>query len=121
MKIGFPIYLPTRQGFRCSAKKLTTAARADPGTFSQWLAPLCACEWIVYAKHPFAGLQAVLAYLARYTHRAAIANQRLLAMDERGVSFRYKDCHLKGQARDKTMTLGSAQPGAEPGVFCSRS
>jgi len=82
------------------------AALSDPATFADWLAPLRACEWVVYAKRPFAGPKAVLAYLARYTHRVAISNQRLLAMDERGVSFRYKDYRLKGQARYKTMTLG---------------
>lgn len=81
------------------------AALADPSAFAQWLAPLRQCEWVVYAKRPFAGPEAVLAYLARYTHRVAISNQRLLAMDERGVSFRWKDYRLKGQARYKTMTL----------------
>ena len=50
-----------------------------------------ACEWVVYAKRPFAGPQAVLAYLSRYTHRVAISNQRLIALDERGVTFRWKD------------------------------
>ena len=49
------------------------------------------CEWVVYAKRPFAGPEAVLAYLSRYTHRVAIANSRLIALDERGVTFRWKD------------------------------
>ena len=62
-------------------------------------------EWVVYAKRPFADPEAVLAYLSRYTHRVAISNQRLIAMDGRGVTFRWKDYRLKGQARDKAMTL----------------
>ena len=60
---------------------------------------------MVYAKRPFAGPQAVLAYLSRYTHRVAISNSRLLAMDERGVTFRWKDYRAKGKTRHKAMTL----------------
>jgi hypothetical protein len=63
------------------------------------------CEWVVYAKRPFAGPGAVLAYLSRYTHRVAISNSRLLALDERGVSFRWKDYRAKGKTRYKAMTL----------------
>jgi hypothetical protein len=81
------------------------AALADPAAFADWLAPLRQCEWVVYAKRPFGGPEAVLAYLARYTHRVAISNQRLIAMDARGVTFRWKDYRLKAKARDKTMTL----------------
>ena len=81
------------------------ATLSDPGTFARWLAPLRQCEWVVYAKRPFAGPAAVLAYLARYTHRVAISNQRLIALDERGVTFRWKDYRLKARARYKTMTL----------------
>ena len=62
-------------------------------------------NWFVYAKPPFAGPEAVLAYLARYTHRVAIANSRLVSLNERGVSFRYKDYRRNGQARFRTMTL----------------
>jgi len=78
---------------------------ADPKRFSEWLAPLRKTEWVVYAKAPFAGPEAVLAYLACYTHRAAIANGRLLTYDKRGVTFRYKDYRCKGRYRQKTMTL----------------
>ena len=81
------------------------AALADGACFSQWLAPMRQCEWVVYAKRPFAGPQAVLAYLSRYTHRVAITSSRLVAMDERGVSFRWKDYRAKGSTRHKTMTL----------------
>jgi hypothetical protein len=73
--------------------------------FDDWLQPLRHCEWVVYAKRPFAGPEAVLAYLARYTHRVAISNSRLIAMDARGVTFRWKDYRRKGRVRYKTMTL----------------
>jgi hypothetical protein len=83
------------------------AALADASAFNQWLTPLRQCEWVVYAKRPFAGPEAVLAYLSRYTHRVAIANSRLVAMDEHGVTFRWKDYRAKGRTRHKTMTLGA--------------
>jgi Putative transposase/Transposase zinc-binding domain len=81
------------------------AGLADAKTFRTWLAPMRQCEWVVYAKRPFAGPSAVLAYLSRYTHRVAISNSRLLALDERGVTFRWKDYRAKGNTRYKTMTL----------------
>jgi len=74
---------------------------------AEWIAPLGKCEWVVYAKRPFAGPAAVLAYLSRYTHRVAISNQRLVALDERGVTFRWKDYRAKGRTRHKTMTLSA--------------
>jgi Putative transposase/Transposase zinc-binding domain len=83
------------------------AALADPTPFAQWLAALREQEWVVYAKRPFAGPAAVLAYLSRYTHRVAISNRRLVAFDERGVSFRWKDYRAKGKTRYKTMTLSA--------------
>ena len=73
--------------------------------FNDWLEPLRQIEWVVYAKRPFAGPDAVLAYLSRYTHRVAIANSRLIAMDERGVTFKWKDYRAKERYRHKTMTL----------------
>ncbi len=73
--------------------------------FAAHLAPLKRKDWFVCAKPPFAGPEAVLAYLARYTHRVAIANSRLVALDERGVTFRYKDYRRNGQARYRTMTI----------------
>ncbi|MGF6695454.1 hypothetical protein OKW38_000065 [Paraburkholderia sp. MM5496-R1] len=85
------------------------AELADPAVFDGWLAPLRACEWVVYAKRPFAGPEAVLAYLSRYTHRVAISSQRLLAFDERGVTFRWKDYRAKGHTRYKTMTLEAGE------------
>ena len=65
--------------------------------FAAYLAPLKRKKWFVYAKPPFAGPAAVLAYLARYTHRVAISNSRLIALDERGVTFRYKDYRAMGR------------------------
>ena len=62
---------------------------------------------MVYAKPPFAGPEAVLAYLSRYTHRVAISNRRLIAFDERGVTFRYKDYRKSGAGRQQVMTLGA--------------
>ena len=81
----------------------------DATAFADWLAPLRICEWVVYAKRPFAGPAAVLAYLSRYTHRVAISNQRLVALDERGVTFRWKDYRAKGRTRYKTMTLAAGE------------
>ena len=85
------------------------AALADLAAFATHLAPLRRSEWVVYAKRPFAGPEAVLAYLSRYTHRVAISNNRLLALDERGVTFRWKDYRArdgaKGREWIKTMTL----------------
>src|SRR5450755_2621279 len=78
---------------------------ADADAFADWLMPLRQCEWVVYAKRPFAGPEQVLAYLSRYTHRVAISNSRLVALDDRGVTFRWKDYREHGRTRYKTMTL----------------
>jgi Putative transposase/Transposase zinc-binding domain len=85
------------------------APLADQRAFDAALAPLRRSEWVVYAKRPFAGPKAVLAYLARYTHRVAISNSRLVAFDEAGVTFRCKDYRIKGRDRLKTMTLESGE------------
>jgi hypothetical protein len=81
------------------------ARLADADTFASHCAPLRKIEWVVYAKPPFAGPEAVLAYLARYTHRVAISNRRLFALDDTAVSFRWKDYRTKHRERWKTMTL----------------
>lgn len=86
-----------------------TAPLADPALFADWLVPLGQREWVVYAKRPFAGPEAVLAYLSRYTHRVAISNARLLALDQRGVTFRWKDYRAKGNTQQKTMTLSAEE------------
>jgi len=83
------------------------AGLRDARAFAAWLAPLREVEWVVYAKRPFAGPAAVLAYLSRYTHRVAISNQRLLALDQRGVTFRCKDYRATGKTRYKNMTLSA--------------
>ena len=82
-------------------------ALSDAQAFTDWLQPLRQLEWYVYAKPPFSGPDEVLAYLSRYTHRVAIANSRLLAHDERGVTFKWKDYREKGRTRHKTMTLAA--------------
>jgi hypothetical protein len=79
----------------------------DRSAFLHHLRPVRKKSWIVYAKAPFAGPAAVLAYLSRYTHRVAISNQRLLALDERGVTFRYKDYRRDGAERYRVMTLAT--------------
>src|ERR1700682_1036476 len=73
--------------------------------FAAALAPLRTTEWLAYAKQPFAGPKQVLAYLARYTHRVAIANSRLLDLDETHVSFRWKDYRESGHHKSKVMRL----------------
>ena len=83
------------------------AALADGTAFKRYLKPLRKAEWVVYAKEPFAGPEAVLAYLSRYTHRVAISNRRLVSADQRGVTFKWKDYRLKGSARYRTMALPS--------------
>lgn len=85
------------------------AGLSDEQAFSAWLAPLRQRDWVVYAKRPFAGPEAVLAYLSRYTHRVAIANSRLIALDERGVTFQFKDYRAKGRCRYRPMTLPVAE------------
>src|ERR1700737_4299468 len=82
---------------------------ADADVFADWLMPMRQCEWVVYAKRPFAGPEQVLAYLSRYTHRVAISNSRLIACDERGVTFRWKDYRIHGRTRYKTMTLSTEE------------
>lgn len=81
------------------------APLADGDAFAAWLAPLRKVEWVVYAKRPFAGPEAVLAYLSRYTHRVAITNSRLIAFDDNGVTFRWKDYRANERERHKVMTL----------------
>jgi hypothetical protein len=77
--------------------------------FAEFLAPLKNKRWFVYAKQPFAGPRAVLAYLSRYTHRVAISNSRLLNTDGKTVTFRVKNYRVDGVARYTTMTLDVAE------------
>jgi hypothetical protein len=80
---------------------------ADRRAFLRHVSPVRNKRWVVYAKPPFAGPEAVLAYLARYTHRVAISNRRLIAFDEGGVTFRYKDYRRSGADRQQVMTLAA--------------
>src|SRR4051812_11183805 len=80
---------------------------AERRAFLHHLAPVRKKRWVVYAKAPFAGPEAVLAYLSRYTHRVAISNRRLLAFDESGVTFRFKDYRRPDADRQQLMTLAT--------------
>jgi hypothetical protein len=82
---------------------------AHIGVFAAWLVPLRKINWFVYAKPPFGGPRAVLAYLSRYTHRVAISNSRLLSCDGASVAFRYKDYRADGLARQKVMRLATEE------------
>ena len=78
------------------------AALADRKAFVRYLAPLRHTEWVVYAKKPFGGPEQALRYMARYTHRVAIANSRLVAIDHEGVSFKWKDYRLRDQRASRS-------------------
>ncbi len=121
-----PVFVLSKLFRRLMLEKLATAhadgkltffgARtllADATAFAKWLAPLHKKRWFVYAKEPFAGPKAVLAYLSRYTHRVAISNSRLITADASGVTFRVKNYRVDGDARYTTMTLA-------PGEFIRR-
>jgi hypothetical protein len=77
----------------------------DAQAFAAYLAPLRNSEWVVYSKRPFGGPKEVLRYLARYTHRVAISNRRLIALDDNSVTFKWKDYRIEGHERNKVMTL----------------
>jgi hypothetical protein len=83
------------------------AALTERKAFAAYLAPLRNREWVVYCKRPFGGPKQVLRYLARYTHRVAISNRRLIACDDKGVTFKWKDYRLEGRERYKLMTLAN--------------
>jgi len=83
------------------------AALEDPAAFARYLRPLRQTEWVVYAKPPFGGPQQVLEYLGRYTHRVAIANQRLLSLDNGHVSFQWKD--YRHASKSKAMTIEAGE------------
>jgi hypothetical protein len=78
---------------------------AERRAFNAYLAPLRKTEWVVYSKRPFGGPETVLAYLSLYTHRIAISNSRLVAFDDTGVTFKWKDYRAPGRERAKLMTL----------------
>ena len=82
---------------------------ADPTAFAAWVAPLRKTEWVVYAKPPFGGPEAVLAYLGRYTHRVALSNHRLVSADAETVAFRWKDYRIKRGDRMKVMRLSTGE------------
>ncbi len=81
----------------------------DPIAFAAYLAPLRQVDWVVYAKPPFGGPEAVLAYLSRYTHRVAISNHRLVSADAETVAFRWKHYRIKRGDRMKVMRLPTSE------------
>jgi hypothetical protein len=83
------------------------AALTDAQAFASYLAPLRNSEWVIYSKRPFGGPREVLRYLARYTHRVAISNRRLIALDDNSVTFKWKDYRIEGRERYKVMTLAT--------------
>src|SRR5467141_1316450 len=83
------------------------ASLTNARAFAAYLEPLRNSEWVVYCKRPFGGPKEVLRYLARYTHRVAISNRRLIACNEKGVTFKWKDYRLEGRARYQVMTLAT--------------
>jgi len=83
------------------------AELSDRRAFLRHLSPVRKKRWVVYAKPPFAGPEAVLAYLSRYTHRVAISNSRLISFDGANVTFRYKDYRRSGAERQQVMTIAA--------------
>lgn len=127
-------WVPCRKGFLVSVKVLSRLFRrlfleglaklhkagklaffgslsklADPDAFATYLAPLRKINWVVYAKQPFGGPEAVLAYLSRYTHRIAISNHRLISADANAVAFKWKDYRIKSGDRMKVMQLSTSE------------
>jgi hypothetical protein len=98
-----------QQAFDAGRLRLTGSLEplADPETFAKHLAPARQAEWVVYAKRPFAGPRQVLDYVGRYTHRVAISNNRLVAIEDGHVRFRWKD--YRAESQPKTMTLTATE------------
>ena len=82
---------------------------SDPQALAAYLAPLRKKNWVVYAKPPFGGPEAVLAYLSRYTHRVAISNNRLIRADANTVTFQWKDYRVKSGERRSVMRLATGE------------
>ena len=85
------------------------AALSEPQAFASYLAPLRKIEWVVYAKPPFGGPEAMLTYLSRYTHRVAISNSRLISADANTVTFKWKDYHVKSDDRISVMRIATGE------------
>jgi hypothetical protein len=85
------------------------AALKERDAFTAYLAPSRTREWVVFAKRPFAGPEQVLAYLARYTHRVAVGNSRLVELTDDHVAFHWKDYRAKGRAKSKIMRLAAGE------------
>ena len=84
-------------------------ALQQPAAFAQYLAPLRAAEWVVYAKPPFGGPRQALEYLGRYTHRIALSNERILHAGQGEVTFQWKDYRSKHKQKSRSMTVVSGE------------
>jgi len=115
-----PVFVLSRLFRRLMLERLVAAHRAgqlnffgdhihlaEATAFKGFLAPIKKTKWFVYAKRPFAGPEAVFAYLSRYTHRVAISNRRLIKTEANSVTFRIKDYRREGHERYRTMTLSA--------------
>ena len=100
----YQAYLKKKLKFYNAMKKIESENQ-----FFYWIKPLKKKDWVVYAKKPFAGPEAVLAYLARYTHRVAIANSRLISLKQGKVTFKYKEYRKKEGKQEEEMTLKAAE------------
>ena len=108
MRDGVDARAIRRTTYQRSLRRINDSRRVSVrGAFVRHLAPVRKVRWVVYAKAPFAGPEAVLAYLSRYTHRVAISNRRLISFDENGVTLRYKDYRRDGPERQSVMTLAT--------------
>tara|TARA_R100000687_G_scaffold74509_1_gene65544 strand:- start:102 stop:449 length:348 start_codon:yes stop_codon:yes gene_type:complete len=102
-----------------SSSSAKLASLSDRRVFLRHLAPVRRKRWVVYAKAPFAGPEAVLAYLSRYTLRVAISNSRLIAFDQTSVTFRYKNYRCSGADRQQVMTIAADEFISPPPTYMS--
>jgi hypothetical protein len=100
-------FLAGLRGLHAQGKLRLPGLLSNGPSFTAWLSPLYAKEWVVYAKPPFGGPEQVLKYLARYTHRVAISNHRLVKLEAGRVTFRYKD--YAESRKEKLLTLSAAE------------
>jgi putative transposase/transposase-like zinc-binding protein len=100
-------FLAGVQALHAQDKLVLPELLCEATSFAAWLSPLYARDWVVYAKPPFGGPEQVLKYLARYTHRVALSNQRLVTLDAGQVTFRYKDYAEAGT--EKLLTLSAEE------------
>ena len=96
------------------------APLVDPAAFDRYLQPLRKTEWVVYSKPPFDGSARVLDYVGRYTHRAALSNDRILAIEDGSVRFRWRDYHQRNRLRTMTLSAEEFMRNSESRIIPSR-